>query len=63
MARKERKLAVLTVPEEKAWEHAFAFHVDAGRTDTKAANLAWKDLQAEFPRLKAFDGCEATEGR
>jgi hypothetical protein len=56
-----RKLAVLTVPEEKAWQFAFEYHLDDGKTDAQADSLAWSDLQKEFPRLKAFDGCEAKE--
>jgi hypothetical protein len=59
MGRKKRNLAVLTVAEEKAWEHAFAMFVGAGLSDSKADRLAWRDLQIEFPRLRAFDGCKA----
>ena len=53
----KRKLAILNSAEEKAWEHAFRFHVNTGLSDTRAANSAWRDLQKEFPRLRLFDGC------
>jgi hypothetical protein len=54
-----RKLAKLTVTEEKAWESAFRFHSVAGKSDNRAANAAWKDLQKEFPRLRKYDGAHA----
>ncbi|MGB8800691.1 MAG: hypothetical protein WCC97_08390 [Candidatus Acidiferrales bacterium] len=63
MARKPRKLAVLTVPEEKVWQSAFEYYVNEGLKDDEADSLAWRDVQREFSRLRAFDGCEATEGR
>jgi len=56
-----RKLAVLTIPEEKAWQSSFEFYVNEGLKDDEADSLAWTDVQKEFPRLKAFDGCEAKE--
>ncbi len=55
----KRKLAKLNAAEEKAWEHAFRFHCVAGKTDTRAANAAWRDLQAEFPRLMKCEGAKA----
>jgi hypothetical protein len=54
-----RKLAKLTTAEEKAWEHAFRFHSVAGKSDTRAANAAWRDLQGEFPRLRKYQGAKA----
>jgi hypothetical protein len=56
---KVRKLATLTAEENKAWESAFAFHVNNGASDKRADSLAWKDLCAEFPRLRNFQGCKA----
>ena len=53
-----RKLATLTPLENHAWEHAFAFHLDAGHADKMADSLAWRDVQKEFPRLKQFDGAK-----
>ncbi len=50
------KLARLNTAEERAWEHAFRFHLDDGRGSTSAANRAWRDLQREFPRLVKYDG-------
>jgi hypothetical protein len=55
----KRKLAKLSAAEEKAWEHAFRFHCVAGKTDTRASNAAWRDLQGEFPRLMRYDGAHA----
>ncbi len=34
------------------------FYVDEGKSDDEAAELAWKDLQKEFPRLRDFEGAE-----
>jgi hypothetical protein len=59
MSHKKRKLAVLTPAEEKAWQFAFEFYLDDGLTDDEADSLAWRDVQREFPRLRAFDGCRA----
>jgi len=57
--KKVRKLATLTAEENKAWEKAFAFHVDSGMSDARADRATWKDLCAEFPRLRKFQGCKA----
>lgn len=51
--------AKLTAEEQKAWDFAFAYYCENGWVDEKAAELAWKDLQAEFPRLRKFEGAEA----
>jgi hypothetical protein len=51
-----RKLAKLNAAEERAWESAFRFHSVQGKTATRAANAAWRDLQSEFPRLRKYDG-------
>ena len=52
-----KRKARLTIAENKAWESAFAFHAENGASDKRADSLAWKDLCAEFPRLRAFKGC------
>lgn len=52
------KLAKLTAAEEKAWEAAFRFHCVAGKSETQAANAAWRDLQREFPRLMRYDSAK-----
>ena len=52
------KIAKLTAEENRVWENYFAFYIDEGNDDDTACNLAWRDLQAEFEHLKAFDGCE-----
>jgi hypothetical protein len=57
--KKVRKHAVLTAEENKAWEFAFSFHLDNGLSESRADKAAWKDVQAEFPRLRAFSGCKA----
>jgi hypothetical protein len=59
MTARPLKLAKLTAAEEKAWESAFRFHSVAGKSDTRAANAAWRDLQREFPRLMKYDGARA----
>ena len=53
-----RAIAKLTPKEDRAWEKVFGFYVDEGHPDDEAAELAWKDLQEEFPRLAAFEGCK-----
>jgi hypothetical protein len=53
----KRKLATLAAEEEKTWEAAFRFHY-ASKTETRAANAAWRDLQREFPRLRKYDGAK-----
>jgi len=53
----KRKLAVLTIAENAAWEKAFCFHVDSGMSDARADRATWKDIQKEFPRLRNFQGC------
>lgn len=52
------KLAKLTPAEEHAWDFAMEFYLNEGWLDDEAAEHAWADLQAEFPRLKAFDGAQ-----
>jgi hypothetical protein len=53
----KRKLARLNAIEERAWEHAFHYHVNiAKQGQDRAANRAWRDLQREFPRLRKYDG-------
>jgi hypothetical protein len=54
----KRKLARLTIAENTAWEKAFCFHVDAGLSDMRADIATWRDMQAQFPRLRAFHGCK-----
>lgn len=50
-------LATLTPEENKAWDFAFAYYAET-LDDDQAASMAWRDLQAEFPRLLKFDGCK-----
>jgi hypothetical protein len=53
----QKRIATLTPEENHAWEFAFCFHLDAGKTDLQADKLAWRDLRLAFPRLPQFDGC------
>lgn len=60
MATQEaRKLATLTLKEDRAWVFALNYHLDSGQTASEADRYAWEDLVSEFPRLRAFDGCRA----
>ena len=54
------KLATLTSEEDAAWDFAFAMYADPldEKKDNQAAEMAWKDLQEEFPRLKQYTGCK-----
>ncbi len=54
---KNKRIAKLNPKENHAWEFAFCFHLEDGNSDAKADRLAWKDLQADFPRLKKYQGC------
>jgi hypothetical protein len=54
-----KKLTVLTAAEDYSWCWAWAFYVGEGHSDEEAAELAWKDVQIEFPRLRTFYGCPA----
>jgi hypothetical protein len=58
--KKVRKLAVLPAEENKVWESTFAFYVeDKGMSDMRADIATWRDMQEQFPRLRAFSGCKA----
>ena len=57
MKKSNKHIAVLNARENHAWEFAFCFHLDAGKTNLQADKLAWRDLRLEFPRLLQFDGC------
>jgi hypothetical protein len=53
----KRKLVRLNSIEERAWEHAFDYHLYISKQgQDRAANRAWRDLQREFPRLMKYDG-------
>ncbi|HTV43126.1 MAG TPA: hypothetical protein VMF08_21355 [Candidatus Sulfotelmatobacter sp.] len=52
-----KKTAELTAEENHAWEFAFCFYLNGGKSEFKADKLAWRDLRLEFPRLKRFAGC------
>jgi hypothetical protein len=54
-----KRKARLTAEENRIWEKTFAFHVDAGMSDMRADIATWRDMQEQFPRLRAFSGCKA----
>lgn len=54
-----KRKALLTAEEDRAWTRAFEFYVNEGNSDARADRLAWKDVQQQFPRLKAFSGAKA----
>lgn len=59
---KKRKLAKLTAEECKAWDFAYAMYADPISTpkqDKHAAEMAWADMQQDFPRLRKYDGAKA----
>jgi hypothetical protein len=53
-----KRLAEFTPEENHAWEFAFCFYLENGKTDLQADKLAWLDIVLEFPRLAKFDGCK-----
>jgi hypothetical protein len=57
MKKADKRIAVLNARENRAWEFAFCFHSDAGKTDLQADKLAWHSVRLEFPRLKKYAGC------
>ena len=50
-----KKLAQLTLEEERAREKAIDFYRYIGKTDVEATRLAWQDVQKAFPRLREYD--------
>jgi len=54
--KNRRRLATLTPFEDKRWVFAFCFYVDDGYTDVRADRLAWRDMCADFPRLRGYAG-------
>lgn len=56
--RKKRRLAMLTQEEERAWIFAFGYYLEQNKSELEADELAWRDLQLEFPRLRKYDGCK-----
>lgn len=57
MKKKSNRIATLTAVENYAWEFAFCYYVQDGKTDLQADKLAWRDLLLEFPRIKRYSGC------
>jgi hypothetical protein len=67
MVRKKKggkiKRAVLNPYEDKCWVFAYCYYLDRGKSETEADKLAWLDLQAQFPRLRKYQGCAVSYGR
>ena len=54
MKRKQR--ATLNKTENICWENAFAYWIDAGKTELQADWYAWRNICRLFPRLKKYTG-------
>ncbi len=54
-----KNLATLTIEEDAHWTDFFEDSLNDGLTERQADLRAWEYMQQEFPRLQAFDGCEA----
>jgi len=51
------KKAHFTPEEDKVWVHAFNYFMDEeGKSEDEADELAWRDVQEQFPRLRKFKG-------
>jgi hypothetical protein len=48
--------AMLTPEEDSAWNHAWEYYVNQGYDDNTAGQMAWKDIQQQFPRLREYQG-------
>jgi hypothetical protein len=53
-----RKIARLTLEEDRAMNKAWQLHMSNHKTVAEADRLAWEDICQEFPRLKEFDGAK-----
>ena len=51
--------ATLTLEEDSAWVGYFTFALGLHYGPARADRYAWRHLCNEFPRLKAFEGCNA----
>ena len=50
----KKKLAQLTVEEDRAREKAVDFYRYVGKSEVEAERLAWADIEKAFPRLKGM---------
>lgn len=55
----KKRLAKLTLEEDREWVGAFNYYVEEGKSDAQADRLAWRDVKKEFPRLRKFSGATA----
>ncbi len=53
-----KKLATLTVEQDKIWTKLFEIAANSGATDSQADKIAWTGLCEQFPNLRAYDGCK-----
>ena len=56
----KKRIAKLTLEEDRVWTGLFANYMDEGRTEAEADRLTWREMKILFPRLAKFDGCEAS---
>ncbi|HWY68915.1 MAG TPA: hypothetical protein VNX88_09635 [Terriglobales bacterium] len=56
-----KKLAQLTVEEERAKQKAIDFYRYVGKSEAETIRLAWTDVQKAFPRLKEYKITEVAE--
>jgi|GEM_PF-3592233 len=60
MEKRRRRLAKLNPCEDKCWVFAFRYHRDVGKQGEREADRrAWRDMVAEFPRLRRYAGADA----
>lgn len=56
--RQRKRVAKLSVFEDKCWNFAFCYHKELGKQgDLEADRRTWIDMCKEFPRLLRYDGC------
>jgi hypothetical protein len=55
-SRVKKRRVRLTAYEDYFWVHAFCFYLDKGFDDLRADELTWRDMCAEFSRLRNADG-------
>ena len=55
----KKRLAKFSKKENAFWTTAFEDYINlCGKSSRQADELAWKDVIAEFPRLKKYDGAK-----
>lgn len=54
-----KRIAKLTVEEDRFWVKSITFYINAGLSDSQADEKAWQETIKQFPRLKKYDGAKA----